>query len=70
MALDTVSLSDIGTSLLAIEAEVSANNASINYYKSQIGDLRDKNDALVKLSRELFKMNCPLTYGYSSKDLY
>lgn len=70
MALDTVSLSDIGQSLVAIEAEVAANNSSIAYYKDLIGKLHDKNDALVKLSRDLFKMNCPLSYGYSCKDLY
>lgn len=55
MALDTISISDVGTSLVAIENEVKANQATIRYYQEQIGSLYDKNETLSELAKTLIK---------------
>ena len=68
MSLDTVSLSDIGQSLVAIETEIAANNASIRYYASEQALLLNKNDALRKLAETLLRNAIPLTLGFSPNE--
>lgn len=70
MSLDQISISDLGKSLLEIEAEIAQNHSQIAYMQTQIGLLRDKNDVLVRLSQDLCKLNIPRTYHYTNKDLY
>lgn len=70
MSLEQISISDLGKSLLEIEAEIAQNNSQIAYMKSQIAAYQDKNDVLVRLSQDICKLNIPITYHYSNKDLY
>lgn len=66
MALDTVSISDIGTSLIAIEAEIAANNSSIAYYNKQVQEYQNKNDMLREVVQALLKNAIPLSLGMRS----
>lgn len=61
MSLDTVSISDVGTSLLAIEQEMKANLSSIRYYNECIAELELKNNALKEMTRSLLLTALPLT---------
>lgn len=67
MTIDTVSLTDIGTSLVAIETEVAANQASIRYHQAEIGKLYDKNEALSELAKTLIKSALPLTLNVGTR---
>jgi len=69
MSLDTVSLSDIGTSLVAIEKEIIANNSSIKYYQALISDLHDKNESLNELAKTLIKAAIPATLNVGSSGI-
>jgi hypothetical protein len=61
MSLDTVSLSELGTSLVAIEQEIRANQEMIAHYKKLCGDYSTKNEALSELAKTLIKNALPLT---------
>lgn len=63
MALETISLSDIGLSLVAIEAEVRSNMNSISYHKEQIASYESRNKAMNDLATLLLKMNAPKLTG-------
>ena len=65
MALDTVSISDVGASLIAIEAEFKSNLSSIQYHKETIAQYEVKNNALKELMRSLLLTALPnTTRGY------
>lgn len=64
MTLETVSLSDIGQSLVAIEAEIENNNSSIAYYLAVIEKARLKNKALQQLAKAILVNAVPKTMDY------
>ncbi len=64
MALDTVSLSDIGTSLVAIENEIAANQSQIQYYQAQCKTLAIKNETLQAVAKSLLMNAIPKTMDY------
>lgn len=59
MALDTVSLSDIGQSLVAIEAEITSNLSTVKYYSEQIAALKLKNETLHQVGKALLVNSIP-----------
>lgn len=59
--MDTISLSDLGQSLIAIEKEIKSNHSSIQYYRDCIGELRDKNEALAELAKNILRTSTPRT---------
>lgn len=61
MTIETISLSDIGKSLLEIEQEIAANNNSIGYYNESIAKMEAKNTALRDLAGSILKSALPLT---------
>lgn len=65
MALDTVSISDIGTSLVAIETEIKSNCSGIDYHRECIKQYQHKNTALKELAQCLVKTAVPITLGNS-----
>jgi hypothetical protein len=69
MSIDTVSLSDIGQSLVTIEAEIKSNQASIAYYQREIDVMHDKNAALADLAKALIKGALPLTLNVGRRGL-
>jgi len=69
MSLDTVSLSDIGQSLVAIETEIRTNNSNIKYYQSLITELHDKNESLNELAKTLIKAAIPATLNVGRSPL-
>jgi hypothetical protein len=64
MALDTVLLSDIGQSLVAIENEIIANQAQIQYYQAQAKALAIKNETLQAVAKSLLMNAIPKTMDY------
>lgn len=64
MALDTISLSDIGQSLLAIEAEIKTNKSSIAYHQEQIAAYHMKNETLKGIAQALLEGAIPVTLSY------
>ena len=64
MALDTISLSDIGQSLVAIETEIKSNISTIAYYKEQIVALSIKNETLQGVAKAILNTACPKTMDY------
>ena len=62
MALNNIDLSDIGKTLIAIEAEIKSNQDSIQYYHRCISEYKNKNEALAKLADTLLMNVIPLTY--------
>jgi hypothetical protein len=69
MSLDTISISDIGKSLVAIEAEVASNNNSIKYYQAEIGKLHDKNASLNELAKTVIRAAIPATLSVGKGSL-
>lgn len=63
MALDTVSISDIGASLIAIENEIKANISSIDYHRQCIEQYKQKNTALKDMAQTLIRNAMPITLG-------
>jgi hypothetical protein len=67
MSLDTVSLSDVGQSLVAIEAEIKSNQESIAYHRNIINEFQDKNEALAGVARSLLLNSCPRLVAIGSR---
>lgn len=63
MALDTVSISDIGASLIAIENEIKSNISSIDYHMQCIEQYKKKNTALKDMAQVLIRNAMPITLG-------
>lgn len=64
MTIETVSLSDIGQSLVAIEAEIKANEGSIRYYTDLVRDLSVKNETLRAVAKAILVNACPKALDY------
>lgn len=63
MAIETVSISDIGASLIAIETEIKSNISSIEYHKQCIEQYKQKNSALKDMAQVLIRNAMPVTLG-------
>jgi hypothetical protein len=67
MALDTITLSDLGKSLCEIDQQIRANNSNISCYRSMANELAEKNEVLYKLAQQICELNLPSLVQFQGK---